>query len=46
STAELADWLARTLPSYMIPDRLRRIEALPINSNGKIDRRALADQAA
>jgi acyl-coenzyme A synthetase/AMP-(fatty) acid ligase len=46
STAELADWLARTLPSYMIPDRLQRIEALPINSNGKIDRRALADQAA
>lgn len=46
STTELADWLARTLPSYMIPDRLRRIEALPVTSNGKVDRRALARQAA
>ncbi|MBT0770293.1 AMP-binding protein [Kineosporia sp. J2-2] len=28
------------LPSYMIPDRFVRVEALPMNGNGKVDRAA------
>ena len=33
--------LAETLPDFMLPARLRRIEALPTNANGKLDREAL-----
>ena len=34
--------LADDLPAYMIPRRLRVVESLPVTSNGKVDRRALA----
>ena len=34
--------LAERLPSAMIPDRIERLESLPLNANRKIDRRALA----
>lgn len=34
----LRDWL----PDYMIPDQVTRFEKLPLNSNGKIDRKALS----
>ncbi|MEV0219300.1 amino acid adenylation domain-containing protein, partial [Streptomyces sp. NPDC050704] len=33
--------LAARLPDYMIPATLTPLEALPLNANGKIDRRAL-----
>ncbi len=33
--------LAATLPSYMLPGRLVKVDALPLNSNAKIDRAAL-----
>ncbi|WP_405163134.1 amino acid adenylation domain-containing protein [Nocardia sp. NBC_01499] len=33
--------LAKTLPEYMIPSQLVRIERIPLNPNGKADRRAL-----
>ena len=33
--------LAAVLPAYMLPARWRRLDALPKNANGKIDRPAL-----
>ncbi|MBI5651227.1 MAG: AMP-binding protein [Chloroflexi bacterium] len=41
STSALRDWLAQTLPAYMIPARFVVLPRLPRNSNDKIDRRAL-----
>ena len=44
SVAEQAvlDGCARTLPDYMVPQRLLRMEAMPLNVNGKVDRNALS----
>ena len=39
---ELRAHLAGTLPGYMIPRRILRLESLPLNGNGKVDRLALA----
>ena len=36
--------LETRLPRYMLPDRVVRMEALPRNANGKLDRRALQEQ--
>lgn len=35
--------LKASLPAYMIPTKLRRLEAFPVNSHGKIDRRKLKE---
>lgn len=39
---ELRERLAATLPAYMVPRRIRVIDHMPLNANGKADRRALA----
>ena len=38
---ELREFLSRELPEYMIPSAFVRMTALPLNSNGKLDRTAL-----
>jgi len=37
----LRDYLSQSLPEYMTPASFVRMPALPLNANGKIDRRAL-----
>jgi amino acid adenylation domain-containing protein/non-ribosomal peptide synthase protein (TIGR01720 family) len=41
NTAELRDSLAHTLPNYMVPAFVTVLSSLPLNSNGKLDRKAL-----
>ena len=36
--------LARTLPAYMVPRRVRVIDEMPLTANDKVDRRALASR--
>ncbi|WP_414945171.1 non-ribosomal peptide synthase/polyketide synthase [Amycolatopsis sp. cmx-11-32] len=38
---DLAEFLGRTLPDYMIPAAFVRLDRFPLNANGKIDRHAL-----
>ncbi|MFB8830313.1 amino acid adenylation domain-containing protein [Azotobacter sp. CWF10] len=39
----LRERLGRTLPDYMVPSALVVLEALPLNPNGKVDRKALPE---
>jgi amino acid adenylation domain-containing protein len=39
--AELREFLTRQLPDFMIPAAFVRLDALPLNSSGKLDRAAL-----
>ena len=41
SEAELLTALKDKLPRYMLPNRLKRLERLPLTANGKIDRMSL-----
>ena len=43
STSELRDFLKARLPDYMVPAQFIELEAIPLNPNGKVDRRALPD---
>ncbi|MGF1426682.1 amino acid adenylation domain-containing protein [Kitasatospora sp. LaBMicrA B282] len=40
-TAELRDWLAQALPSYLVPAAFVVLPELPIAASGKVDRAAL-----
>jgi amino acid adenylation domain-containing protein len=41
--ADLRALLAARLPAYMLPARWRRFDRLPLNANGKVDRKALKE---
>ena len=43
STKELRERLAGMLPQYMVPAIFCQLEALPMSSNGKLDRRRLPE---
>jgi acyl-coenzyme A synthetase/AMP-(fatty) acid ligase len=38
---ELKKKLKRSIPSYMVPKKILSMDRLPLNVNGKIDRKAL-----
>jgi len=38
---ELKAHLKQTLPDYMIPKKIVFLDSLPLNQNGKVDRKAL-----
>ena len=40
-SGELAAFLKEKLPRYMIPNRMERLEQMPLTPNGKIDRKLL-----
>lgn len=41
ATTVLREWLGQRLPSYMVPAHWLRLDALPLNANGKVDRKTL-----
>ena len=43
---EFRTLLMKVFPSYMIPGRFERLEELPRNTNGKIDRLLLKEKAS
>jgi amino acid adenylation domain-containing protein len=45
-TEAVDGWLRERLPDYMVPAALVRMDALPLNRHGKVDRGALPDPGA
>ena len=43
SAGSLQQWLREKLPDYMIPSRFVAVPDLPLNPNGKVDRKALEE---
>ena len=46
AVGELATQLGDILPRALIPRRIQRLDAFPLNANGKTDRRALTERAS
>ncbi|RLT97983.1 non-ribosomal peptide synthetase [Ketobacter sp.] len=46
SIAELKSRLKQTLPDYMVPSAIVMLDRLPLNPNGKVDKKALPEPAA
>ncbi len=42
-TSALREALGQTLPDYMVPGAVITLDALPLNANGKVDRKALPE---
>lgn len=42
-SGEIKEWLRSVLPEYMIPAHMCQLEALPVNRNGKVDKKALPE---
>ena len=45
TTDHLSAALARQLPDYMLPSAILALKTLPLNSNGKLDRKSLLERA-
>ncbi|MDB6059093.1 MAG: Amino acid adenylation, partial [Verrucomicrobiales bacterium] len=43
SAAALRQYLKSKLPTYMVPSKFVRLQSLPLNPNGKVDRKALPE---
>jgi len=43
---EIVAFLSKKIPSYMLPGKIHFVRNIPYNLNGKIDKRALAEQIA
>ncbi len=41
SDAEIRQHLTQRLPEYMIPGEIHRLESMPLNPSGKVDRKQL-----
>lgn len=41
TVADIKDYLSELLPDYMVPAALMVVDKMPLNANGKVDRRAL-----
>ena len=46
ATAELREFLSKRLPAHMIPSDCTMLHELPINANGKVDRKLLRDSGS